>query len=551
MSSHSNRIALACVLVGLITRAGAGSANGPKFFDDDPLWTEPVTQDVMNPSSYEPTLIYQTLEGLYARPGDPILGQRARDLNTVDEVPDGPFFANRAGRTPLTPDLVARAANTGNGPTDGSWTVVSAKSDGITPGFTIRDRDNALWFLKFDPPGWRGMATGSEVVAAKLFWAVGYHTVEYYIAHLVPSSLVIGPKTMIEPPGEPERRMQLADITRLLAGSDREPDGSYRVIASKAAPGRPVGRLRFYGTRPDDPNDLVPAEHRRSLRGYRVFAAWLNHVDAKGINSLAALVSENGRTFIRRYLLDFGSTLGSAAVGPREEWQGFEPLVETPGEIGKRVVSFGFRVPEWRTMEFFEAPAIGRLPRDHSRWNPAAWASHITNAAFRHARADDEFWAAFKLTFITDDMIRAAVREGQFGDPRAEQVLAEVIAARRDRLVAAYLPAINPIGGLTLAGTRLTFTNPAVDLQVAPAPKGYRAEWFAFDNATATSTPIGTTEGDGTTLAAPALASTRDAFVRVNVAAVGNERESWATPVSAYFRRQADGWKLVGFERWP
>jgi hypothetical protein len=548
--SRSHIIAGVVVLTALVAGTASSRASGPKFFDDDPLWTEPVTQDVTNPSTYEPSLMYQTLEGLYAKPGDPLLGQRARDINTVDEVPDGPFYANRAGRMPLTPDIVARAANT-IGPADGPWTVVSAKSDGITPGFTIRDRLNTMWFLKVDPPGWRGMATGSEVVAAKLFWAVGYHTVEYYLVRLQPSALVIGPKTTIEPPGEPERAMRQADIQRLLTKAEREADGSYRVIASKAAPGRPVGRLRFYGTRPDDPNDMVPAEHRRSLRGYRVFSAWLNHVDAKGINSLAVLVTENGRTFIRRYLLDFGSALGSGATGPRERWQGFEPLVETPSEIGKRVASFGARIPEWRRIDYFEAPAIGRLPRDHSRWNPGTWEPHTSNPAFRHIRADDAFWAARKLSFVTDDLIRAAIREGQFDDPRAEQVLAEALAARRDRILATYLPAVNPIVSPALEGDRLTFANAAVDTKTAPAPKGYRAEWFTFDNATGTANALATTEAEGTTLAVPFLPTAPDTFIRVNIAAVGADREAWAVPVSAYFRRKAESWTLVGFERLP
>ena len=132
-----------------------------------------MTQDVKNAVRYEPDLAYQTLENLFWRPGDKVLGQRAKNINTVDEVPDGPYFVNRAGRMPLTPAIVARAANTSDGPAPGKWTVVSAKSDGVTPGFTIRDSANQLWFVKFDPPGWRAMATGSEIVAAKLFWAAG------------------------------------------------------------------------------------------------------------------------------------------------------------------------------------------------------------------------------------------------------------------------------------------------------------------------------------------------------------------------------------------
>ena len=154
---------------------------------------------------------------------------------------------------------------------------------------------------------------------------------------LVPANLVIGKDTRITPPGEMARAMNQGDISWLLSRADRDPDGSYRVILSKATPGRPVGRIRFHGTRADDPNDVIPHEHRRELRGYFVFAAWLNHVDAKGINSLSSLITENGRSFIRNYLLDFGSALGSAAVGPREGWEGYEALVEQPGEIGKRV----------------------------------------------------------------------------------------------------------------------------------------------------------------------------------------------------------------------
>ncbi|MFN2444278.1 MAG: hypothetical protein ABR606_01610 [Vicinamibacterales bacterium] len=547
----NNRVFLPALTLtlALVVLALSASARAPRFYDDDPLWTEPLTQNVEKPSRYEPSLMYQSIINLFAKPGDPVLGQRAKDLNTVDEVPDSPFYVNRAGRMPLTPEMVARASNTAGGPADGPWSVVSAKSDGITPGFTIRDRNKDLWFLKFDPPGWTGMATGAEVIAAKLFWAVGYHTVEYYIEDLQPTNLTIADDATIEPPGQPERRLRRDDIDWLLGRADRSADGSYRIIASKAAPGRPVGRIRFEGTRPDDPNDLVAAEHRRALRGYRVFAAWINHVDAKGINSIAALVNERGRQFIRRYLLDFGSTLGSAAIGPREEWEGFEQLVEPRAEIGKRVGSLGLRIPEWRRAEFYEGPALGRLPKTHGNWNPDTWQPHITNAAFRHARADDKFWAAHKLTFVTDDMIAAAIREGKLGDPEAERILAEVLAARRARILETYLPAVNPIVNPAIDGGTLRFVNAAVEAKVAAAPAGYTAEWMMFDNATGTSTPLVTTTGEGPSLPTPSLPIARDAFIRVNISASSAEHQTWATPVSAYFRRSGEGWKLVGFER--
>jgi hypothetical protein len=539
----------ALVFVCLAVLSLTLGAQGRRFFPDDPLWHEPITQDVKSAARYEPDLAYQTIENLFWRPGDKVVGQRAKNINTVDEVPDGPFFVNRAGRTPLTPALVARAANTSNGPAAGKWTIVSAKSDGVTPGFTIRDSANQLWFVKFDPPGWRAMATGSEIVAAKLFWAAGYHTAEYHIGQLVPSNLAIGKDTRITPPGEMPRGMNQGDIMWLLSRADRDADGSYRVILSKATPGRPVGRIQFHGTRADDPNDVIAHEHRRELRGYFVFAAWLNHVDAKGINSLSSLVTENGRTFIRHYLLDFGSALGSAAVGPREGWEGYEALVETPGEVMKRVLSFGFKIPVWRTQDYFESPAIGRLPRNHSEWNPETWWPHITNAAFRHMRADDTFWAATKLAAITPEMIRAAVAEGRFGDPQAEEFLAKAIADRRLRILQTFLPKVNPIVDPVLdRNGRLTFGNAASANAVADRAPGYRALWYTFDNQADKATLIATTEETQSPMLMPAMPPSD--FIKVDLSAVGGP-EAWTKPVSAYFQRNSDGWRLVGFERQP
>ncbi len=542
------RTRIVLTLLAIVTLTLTVSAQSRRFFPDDPIWREPVTQDVKNAKRYEPDLAFQTIENLFWRPGDRELGQRAKNINTLDEVPDGPFFVNRAGRQPLTPALVARAANTSNGPAAGPWTVVSAKSDGVTPGFTIRDSANQLWFVKFDPPGWRAMATGSEIVAAKLFWAAGYHTAEYHIAQLKPANLAIGKDTRITPPGEMSRQMHQGDIAWLLSRADRDADGSYRVILSKATPGRPVGRIAFHGTRADDPNDIVPHEHRRELRGYFVFAAWLNHVDAKGINSLSSLVTENGRSFIRHYLLDFGSALGSAAVGPREGWEGYEALVEQPGQITARVLSLGFRIPRWRTQDYFESPAIGRLPRDHSDWDPQSWWPHITNAAFRHMRADDTFWAATKLAAINDDMIKAAVTEAKFGNPEAEAFLAKAISERRLRILQAFLPKVNPLVDVAITDGRLTFRNIAVDAAVADRAPGYRALWYTFDNVADKATLVATTEETQSPLPMPDLPASE--FIKVDVSTVGGP-EAWNKPISVYFRRNAAGWTLVGLERLP
>ena len=65
--------------------------------------------------------------------------RRAQNLNTVDEVPDSSWFTNRAGHRPLTPEDVASGPDTSDGPAPGTWTITSSKSDGVTPGFTVKD----------------------------------------------------------------------------------------------------------------------------------------------------------------------------------------------------------------------------------------------------------------------------------------------------------------------------------------------------------------------------------------------------------------------------
>ena len=547
-------LGIAATIAGLLaTAAAVRGAGSPKFYDDDPIQEEPASQDASGVKHYEPDLFYDLAENIFYKPGDQDFDTRARNVNTIDEVPDGAWFVNRAGTHPLAAADVARGANTSDTAPAGPWTIIAAKTDGITPGFTVRDEAGRVWFIKFDPPGYRGMATGTEVVVSKLFWALGYHTTEYYIAKLQIEALRIDDKATYTPPGGDRRAMRREDIQPLLKRADRDPDGSYRVIASLATPGTPVGRIRFYGTRPDDPNDLVPHEHRRELRGYKVFAAWFNHVDAKSTNSIDMLVTKNGRAYVQHYLLDFGSALGSGAIGPREYWEGYENLMEPPKQIGRRILTVGIPPLDWHTDPFFESRAIGRLRSNNAEWNPDEWQPRVPNAAFLRARADDRFWAARKAMAITDGIISAVVEEGQFGDPESQQFLVRALRERRDAIGRKYLPAINPVVDPVLsADGTLTFANAAVQSGFAAAPAQYTAAWSTFDNNTGATSPIGASESVDTRIAAPAaLPSSPGAFVRIELSARSSDHPSWARPVHIYFRRQASAWQLVGFERLP
>jgi hypothetical protein len=527
---------------------GAGAA-GPKFYTDDPLSRIVDSQDASGVQEREIDLLYDTFENSLSWPGDHTLNVRAQNLTTVDEVPDSNWFTNRLGTRSVSVDELLKGPDTGSGPAPGTWTVIAAKNDGITPGFTVRDSAGQVWFLKFDPPGYRAMSTGTEVVVTKLFWALGYHLPEVHLASLRPDNLAIDEKTRMTPASGNRRRFKQSDIRVLLRKAHRDPDGTYRVIASRALEGRPVGGFRFYGTRSDDPNDTVFHEHRRELRAYGTFAAWVNHVDSKSINTLDTVVDQGDLKVVRHNLLDFGSTVGSAGVYPREAFEGWEYLVE-----GKKTLmgmpTFGFYIKNWRTIPIYRARSVGAFPIDHSHWDPERWKARYANSAFRSARLDDKFWAARRLQGFSDEMLKAVTRVGQFNDPTSEQMLAKFLIDRRNAIIRRYLTAVNPILNVQLAGT-LTFRNAAVEAAVASEPPEYVVQWLRFDNTTGATTPIATTKAAGTTVPAPAdLPSAAGSYIRAEVAARGGP-ESWAAPVHAYFVREAGGWKLVGFERVP
>jgi hypothetical protein len=77
---------LACC--GLLAASSVFSRGAERrFFDDDPLTREPDTQDASKVAEWENVLLIDLATNMFARPGDPTPDVRARDINTIDEVP--------------------------------------------------------------------------------------------------------------------------------------------------------------------------------------------------------------------------------------------------------------------------------------------------------------------------------------------------------------------------------------------------------------------------------------------------------------------------------
>jgi hypothetical protein len=525
------------------------STTGKRFYDDDPISREPESQDASGAQTVEIGLMYDLSYDLFVTVNRKPSNTRAQNLNTIDEVPDSSWFTNRIGAREVTAAELARGPAVGTPPAPERWVIIREKIAGVNPGFTASDANGETWFLTFDAPESPDGSTAEVVVASKLFWGLGYNQIEMFLTTLDPAKVAIDPAATKRRPSGERTGFTRDDLEEMLERAARNADGTYRVAAGRLLPGRVLGGFRFAGTRSDDPNDVVAHEHRRELRALRVFGAWTNLTDLRATNTLDTLVTENGRGVVKHYLQDVGSTFGMA--NRPHEWSfGWEYLLE-PKVSRKRLLSFGFALRPWQTVPYTENRSIGHFEGDH--FDPATWKPQTPDAAYLEMRGDDAFWAARRVMAFSDELIRAAVRTGQYRDSAAELLLASVLIKRRDAIGRAYLAAINPIVEPKLdANGTLTFANAATAGGFAAPPAGYRATWSRFDNATGNTTPLGESRGTTTTMAAPrGLPETLDTFLEVDIVAEGAAEPAWVEPVRTFFRRTRDGWKLVGLERLP
>jgi hypothetical protein len=538
-----------CLAALLLAAAAAGPlrAAGGRFRSDDPLTREPETQDASRVAEWKIDLFVDLATNLFGRPGDPATGVRAMNVNTIDEVPDSSWFTNRIIARPLTIDELTRGPQAGGGPAPGPLTVVAAKEVGFAPGFTITDSSGERWFVSLDARDYPEAATGAIMVANKLFWALGYWQVDNVLIAIRPQQLQIDESATFVPASGTRRKLRASDLEEVWRRAHRSDDGSYRAIAARALPGQPLGGFRYFGTRPDDPNDVVPHEHRRELRALKVFGAWTNLVDMKAGNTLDVLVTEGGRSRVRHYLQDVGSTFGSAANGVREYDEGWEHLFE--GDlVKKRLIRLGFVIKPWQTVPYEDVAAIG--PFEGDVFDPIAWKPRVPMAGLRHAQPDDLFWAARRVAAFTDEMIHAMVKTGGYSDRVAEDHLAAVLIKRRDKIAAAYLNALNPLVNfaMTPAGV-VSFDNAAVLAHVADEPASYHVAWGVYDDVSGTTSGLGEITAAGHQASLTRLPDQVGTLVQVDVSAVSPAHQSWSVPIHGYFRRTGNGWRLVGLDR--
>ncbi len=443
----------ACILAGaaIALASCARTVEIRRFPLDPPLWVDrgDYRPFQAKPEEYESPWIWDGADQLFFRPASDALKferpTEAVDVNAMDEVPSSSWYENRAsrGRIPIRRFLEGACGDRAPLDPRGPWTIVGAKPDGANPGFMIEDAGGRRYLLKFDSPEQPERTTTAESIGSMLYWAAGYHVPCNRIVVVDPSILVVGEDATAEI-GDDEVPFRMEMLDGIFDGATRVPGGGYRASASAILEGEALGPWRYSGRREDDPNDVVPHEHRRELRAGYVLASWILHYDTRDQNTLGMWVEREGGGYVVHHLIDFGDSLGSTWTSDGISRRiGHASYFDVP-QVLADFVSFGAIRRPWQTNRIGRAgPALGYF--DVEGFDPDAWKPGYRNPAFDRATERDHAWMARIVANITPTHVRAAIHEARIIDPVVREELERILLGRRERLLRRWLSKVSPL----------------------------------------------------------------------------------------------------------
>jgi hypothetical protein len=438
------KLATSASLLGLVASLGCATQNG-QFKDQPIVWNtddrkhipEPEERDfLLIPFGAEVFLTGRLVHALGLPDREP-----AWNTNALDEVPNSTWFQNRIGVRQITPKEAATAAS-GSGPPRLPLTVVGGKSAGGNPGFFVKDARGKKFLVKFDIKSHPELETAASVIVNRIFWTLGYNVPNDCVFEFARSDLTIDPKATLKDAFGDEQPMTEADVDKALSNAPRLADGRIRASSSEFLKGVPKGGFPPKGVRKDDPNDTVPHQHRREVRAVHVFGAWTNHSDMKEDNTLDMYVTENGKSFLRHYFLDFGEALGGHPAEKNRMEDGTEHYFDWERQ-GRALVSFGLWKRPWEDIRDTPWASIG--PFVSEPFDPRNWREAYPYWPFFETDAADEFWAAKLVMRFDRPILEAIVKTGKLSQPDAAAYLVKTLLERRNKIGHAYVEALTPL----------------------------------------------------------------------------------------------------------
>ncbi len=442
--------AVALLLLGCASSARF-PLRAPLRQDDDqrPFATEP--EEYYSPFAWDGAnyMVFHPIARFFAvDPAGP-----AFNVNALDEVPDSSWFENRLGVRALDPAEVRRGSCSEkvldpNG-ADGSWTIDKGKDNGANPGFRVNIKGLGKFMLKTDPIEEPDRATGATAISSRIYHAVGYYAPCDTVVYFRRALLKLKPGLTVTNNQGQTSAFDQAALEHILEQASHR-NGLIRMVASEWLPGKPIGPYRYEGTRDDDPNDVIPHEDRREVRGGRLVAAWLNHFDSREQNTMDVFMAadpkrKGGPGYVRHYIIDLGDSFGSRWTVDGISRRLGTSYVFDGGHVAEDFITLGTLERPWERVELTTTIFNYFSVRD---FDPEAWRGEYPNPAFMRMTEQDGAWMARILSQFSDELVAAAVEVGKY-DPGSQRYLTETLIARRDAILRRYLGRLSPIARVT------------------------------------------------------------------------------------------------------
>ena len=463
--------------VVLLLAAGCARP-APRFADRAVLWRDPDARPIpMPPVRPDPgtgRLWPGTRDGVFLPAQHAFTvdyGVEAVNVNALDEVPDSSWYEDpkRDPADPAGPPLALPAARMERGavtdpePPRPPFYIIQQKEGGSAAGFVVDDALGRRYVLKLDPAGHTGLVTGSDVVASRLAWAAGWRVPADQIVDLSPRDLTLSPTaSQIDRWGR-AHRLDPGDVDTVLRDAGRAPDGRIRAVASRYLPGTILGSFRWFGKEPHDANDRYPHEDRRDLRGFGVWAAWVDDVDTMENNTLDSYLGAPGHGHVVHYQQDVGGSFGNFASKPAKYWMGYETYFLPGGILASLltigVIPHGWESARWqrRRQELLTRyPELGGYSGEN--FDPRAWKPILDNPAFVRQTRRDRYWGAKRVVSFSRDELRGAVAAGHYR-PAAADYLLSALWQRRERIARDAFLETAALDYFAVDGARLCFSD--------------------------------------------------------------------------------------------
>ena len=352
------------------------------------------------------------------------------------------------------------------------------KGEGSTDGFRVVVAGHGKYLFKADDADTPEHASAAETLGARVYYAAGYYTSCEQVVYFRRSTLKLTPGLKWKHNFGDEEDFGPAELEKVLGHCAKKGD-FIRMQASAWLSGQNLGGYQYEGTRGDDPNDVIPHEDRRELRGKRLLNAWLDRFDDRRGNTLDLWIADRpgppdtSPGHVIHYQMDTSEALGSEwAWEPISRRLGYSYVVDWR-DVTVDLLTAGARLETWDTVR--KTPGKETFAYFNvADFVPETWKNEYPVAAFSRMTERDGAWMARILAHFDRGTVEVLSHTARFSDPSDTDYLAKVLEGRLHKILERYLTVLSPLADVHMETEHLLCGTDLAEVRALREPVAFR-----------------------------------------------------------------------------